>query len=148
MCEKEKVKVRIISRGVDLEQPPTRMNVEAEEALKRYSENIENTSEHVSKPVNLKDLSESDIILEYANDKIKDLDKKIFTLKSLKGEESEVKDPYNRVLNPLYKLFKNSIPKRFKHLPDFWPFNKYKDYVYDSCRDEILKNLEILINIL
>jgi protein-tyrosine-phosphatase len=159
MCEKEKIEVKIISRGVDLEQPPTKMNKEAEEALKRYSENIENTSEHVSKPVNLKDLSESDIILvmspvhkekilNYANDKIKDLDKKIFTLKSLKGEESEVKDPYNKVLNPLYKLFKNSIPKRFKHLPDFWPFNKYKDMVYDSCRGEILENLEILLNTL
>lgn len=159
MCEKEKISIRIISRGVDLEQPPTKMNVEAEEALKRHFKNIRNTARHVSKTVNLKDLSESDMILvmspshkekilEYANDKIKDLDKRIFTLKSLKGEEGEIKDPYNKVLNPLYKLFKKFTPKRFKYLPNFWPFNKYKDYVYDSCRGEILDNLEILLNLL
>jgi len=158
MCKKEKIKAKIISRGVDLQQPPTKMNIEAEETLKRYSENI-NVSEHVSRHINLKDLSESDMIivmspthkekiLEYAGDKVKDLDKKILTLKSLKGEEGEIKDPYNKILNPFYKMFRNLVPKRFKHLPDFWPFNKYKDYVYDSCRDEILKSLEILLNVL
>lgn len=162
MCEKENIKIRIISRATDLEQPINRVNREAEMSLKRYSKHIRNTAKHVSKPVSLKDLSESDIIfvmspvhkekiLNYANDKIKNLDKRIFTLKSLKGEEnSEVKDPYNLIQNPLYKLYIRIMPdsKRFRHLPDFWPFNKYKDQVYDSCRGEILENLEILLNTL
>lgn len=159
MCEKEKIRIKIISRGVDLKQPPTKMNIEAEEALKRHSKDIKDIARHVSKPVSRKDLSESDMILvmspshkekiiEYANDKIKDLDKKVFTLKSLQGKEGEIKDPYTKVLNPLYRLFRNFVPKRFKHLPNFWPFNKYKDYVYDSCRDEILENLDALLNIL
>ena len=161
MCEKEKINVKIISRATDLEQTNNKMNREAEESLKRYSKNIRDTAKHVSKPVSLKDLSESDMIfvmspvhkekiLNYANDKIKNLDKKIFTLKSLKGEEGEIKDPYNLVLNPLYKFCTKILhnSKRFKHLPDFWPFNKYKDQVYDSCRGEILENLEILLNIL
>ncbi len=161
MCEKEKIKIRIISRATDLEQANSKMNGEAEESLKRYSEDIGNTAKHVSKPLSLKDISESDIIfvmspvqkekiLNYANDKIKNLDKKIFMLKSLKGEEGEVKDPYNLIQNPLYKIYTKIVPnsKRFRQLPDFWPFNKYKDRVYDSCRGEILENLEILLNLL
>ncbi|MBM3199589.1 hypothetical protein FJZ53_01540 [Candidatus Woesearchaeota archaeon] len=92
------------------------------------------------------------------------VEKKVFLLKSLKGEsEGRVKDPYNLIITPPYYAYEflrcrltspdlkqtlervKTILAPVRYWPDFWPFKGYKRWAYDSCRDEILESLEVLL---
>lgn len=91
--------------------------------------------------------------------------KKTFTLKEINNQtELDISDPYDKILTPAYKAYVFLVSKikddktrqkivkltekyfgKIKFLPNCGPLKTYKARAYDECRDEILKNLELLI---